>query len=256
LEAPHEPDPEQIERLVLGNLDAMAGSLFGPSPAPAVRIQIEAAKVRLKGFARIQAEQFAAGWRIVSVERKLGIEEGLSIGPLKLSGKIDRIERNDQTGAWRILDYKTRSKADPPAKKHFGPRLAPEWLPVAELEVPIGKRTYKKRWADLQLPLYRKILSHWHGSEIGGAPIVTAYFALPADPGDGAVLEFTELDEAAIASATECAEAVSALIHKGVFWPPQARKSPWDDPFGGLFLHGKPEDCIAPETIAFLEGRG
>ncbi|MBU6182817.1 MAG: PD-(D/E)XK nuclease family protein [Verrucomicrobia bacterium] len=256
LEAPHEPDPEKIERFVLGNLDEMAGSLFGPSPAPAVRVQIEAAKVRLKGFARIQAEQFAVGWRIVSVERKLEVEEGLSIGPLKLSGKIDRIERNDQTGAWRILDYKTRSKADPPAKKHFGPRLAPEWLPAAELEVPIGKRTYKKRWADLQLPLYRKILSHWHGSEIGGAPIVTAYFALPADPGDAAVLEFTELDEAAIASATECAEAVSALIHKGVFWPPQAQKSSWDDPFGGLFLHGKPEDCIAPETIAFLEGRG
>jgi hypothetical protein len=36
-----------------------------------VRIQIEAARMRLRGFARVQAQEIEEGWRIVEVERKL-----------------------------------------------------------------------------------------------------------------------------------------------------------------------------------------
>ncbi|MFM8831486.1 MAG: PD-(D/E)XK nuclease family protein, partial [Spartobacteria bacterium] len=255
-ETPEEANPAAIERLVLEHLKASATRLFGPSPSPAVRIQIEAAKLRLRAFSRIQAEQVAAGWRIVSTERKLEADgaNALPIGPLKLSGKIDRIEKNEQTGDWRVLDYKTHTKGISPAKKHFGPRITPEGLPEAEVNYNGAKGPVTSRWADLQLPLYAKILRHWHGTEIGDAPIITAYFTLSADPAETAVHEFTELDKDVMDSALACAKAIAGLVRKGVFWPPQPLKNSLNDPFEPLFLNGKPEACVAPETIVFLEG--
>ena len=255
-ETPHESDEGKIEHFVLGHLEASVKRLFGPSPSPAVRVQVAAAKIRLISFARVQAEQFAAGWRIVSAERKLAAdtENPFQIGPLNLSGKIDRIERNERTGEWRVLDYKTHSKAIPPAKKHFGPRLFSEWLPSAEFEFHNGKRQVKKRWADLQLPLYSHILRHWHGAEIGDKPVLTAYFTLSADPSETSVKDFTELNAEVMASSLECAKEIAGLVHRGVFWPPQPLKTSWDDPFRALFLNGKPENCFAPETIDFLKG--
>ena len=252
----NESNPTAIERLVLGHLDASVHQLFGPSPSPAVRVQVEAAKVRLKGFARVQAEQYAAGWRIVSVERKLESEgeNTLDIGPLKLSGKIDRIERNENSGAWRVLDYKTYAKADSPAKKHFGTSLSVEWLPEAAFTYNSPTVPKPKRWKELQLPLYAKILRHWHGAEMGNSPVHTGYFVLSADPAATAILEFTELDVEVMSSAMTCAERIAALVHNGNFWPPQPLKTSWVDPFEALFLNGNPEACIAPETIAFLKG--
>jgi ATP-dependent helicase/nuclease subunit B len=222
-----------------------------------VRVQIAAAQIRLRSFARVQAEQFAAGWRIVSAERKLeaDAENPFQVGPLNLSGKIDRIEKNELTGEWRVLDYKTHPKATPPGKKHFGPRLSSEWLPSAELEFHNGKRLVKKRWADLQLPLYSQILRHWHGAEIGDAPVLTAYFTLSADPSETSVNNFTELHEEVMASSLECAKEIADLVHRGVFWPPQPFKTSWDDPFKALFLNGNPENCVVMESMEFLKGR-
>ena len=251
-----ESDPAVIERLVFGHLDTSVHQLFGPSPSPAVRVQVEAARVRLKGFARVQAEEYAAGWRIVSVERKLESdgENPLPIGPLKLSGKIDRIERNESTGAWRVLDYKTYAKADSPVKKHFGTTLSVEWLSEAAFTYNSLRGPKPKRWKDLQLPLYAIILRHWHGAEIGESPVHTGHFVLSADPAATAIQEFTELDAEVMNSAMDCAKKIAVLVHKGHFWPPQPLKTSWDDPFEALFLNGNPEDCIAPETIAFLKG--
>jgi ATP-dependent helicase/nuclease subunit B len=255
-ETPHEAEPATIERLVLSHLDESVHRLFGPSPSPAVRIQVEAAMLRLKAFSRVQSEVVAEGWRIVSTERKLEAvgENPLLIGPLRLSGKIDRIEQNILTGAWRVLDYKTHAKVIPPSKKHFGPRLSKEWLPPALVEYHDGRRQNTKRWADLQLPLYREILRHWHGAEIGDMPVLTAYFTLSADPAETAVQEFIELNEEVMASAMDCAKEIAERVHSGLFWPPQPLKTSWNDPFEPLFLNGNPTACIAPDTIAFLEG--
>ena len=255
-ETPDESNSVQIERLVLGNLEASVHRLFGPSPSPAVRVQVEAAKVRLRGFARVQADQYAAGWRIVSVERKLEAkgENTLDIGPLKLSGKIDRIERNVISGAWRVLDYKTYAQADSPSKKHFGTNLSDEWLHEAVFNYSTPKGPKPKRWKDLQLPLYEKMLRHWHGPEIGGALVHTGYFVLSADPEASAVNEFIELDSDVMVSAMLCAEAIAKKVQNGNLWPPQPSKSTWGDPLESLFLNGKPEDCIEKETITFLKG--
>ncbi len=251
-----ESNPAVIERLVLGHLATSVDRLFGPSPSPAVRVQVEAAKVRLRGFARVQAEQYDAGWRIVSVERKLEWtgENTLDIGPLKLSGKIDRIEHNVISGAWRVLDYKTYAQADSPEKKHFGTCLSAEWLPEAAFIYNSPKGPKPKRWNDLQLPLYVKMLRHWHAPEMGEVPVQTGYFVLSADPEATAVNEFIELDSDVMDSAMACAKTIAERVQKGNFWPPQPLKTSWDDPFESLFLNGKPEDCIEEETITFLKG--
>ena len=253
---PDESDPAAIERLVFAHLDDSVHSLFGPSPSPAVRIQVEGARARLRAFAHLQAAEFAEGWRIVAAEQKLASDSlnPLSIGSLRLSGKIDRIEKNVLNGTWRILDYKTYAKSKTPAKQHFGPRLFPEWLPEAECVIGDPKKPKKKRWADLQLPLYRKILLHLHGEEMGAAPIETAYFILSADPSESAVERFPELDESVMNSAMACAEAVATRVAKGRFWPPQPPKGSWQDPFAAFFLNGKPDSCIAAETVEFLKG--
>jgi ATP-dependent helicase/nuclease subunit B len=256
-QTPNEANPERIEELVLEHLDAVVHTLFGPTPSPAVRIQIEAARMRLRGFARVQAAEFAAGWRIVEVERKLDAkaENPLQIGSLKFSGKIDRIEKNERLGVWRILDYKTHSKGTTPAKKHFGSRLPAEWLAGAEVDyIDANGTTRNKRWKDLQLPLYRHILQHWYGPQIGGQPITTAYFTLSADPAETAIHPFSELSEDVFSSAMNCAAEIARRVHAGEFWPPQPVNTSWDDPFEALFLNGKPEACFTEETIEFLKG--
>jgi len=246
-----ESEVAKIERQILSYLDAVVLEKFGTKLSPAVRIQVEAAKIRLRAFAHVQAAEFAKGWRIVSVERKLGAEENLAVGPLHLSGKIDRIERNEQSGAWRVLDYKTYAQSKTPAKSHFGPPSAVDWLPRAQLQ--IGGKS--KSWIDLQLPLYLRILRHWHGEDLGEAPPTTAYFILSADPGETSIQEFVELDSTVWNSAIACAEDIASRVSRGIFWPPQIASTRREDPFESLFTNGKPEDCIDPDTIRFLEGR-
>jgi hypothetical protein len=69
--------------------------------------------------------------------------------PFFLHGRIDRIDHNPSTGEWAVLDYKTGAFVDPPEKAH---RKS-------------GGRDDQKNqgrdhpWIDLQLPLYRRLLS-------------------------------------------------------------------------------------------------
>jgi ATP-dependent helicase/nuclease subunit B len=202
--------------------------------------------VRLRAFARVQAAEYAAGWRILEVEKRIDptSESPLTLGPLALSAQVDRIERHPDFGL-RILDYKTFSQAKSPAKTHFAAAQPDHFLPESQVLVE-GK---EKTWTDLQLPLYRSIASRLYPD----ATIQTAYFLLTADPSETQIATF-DLDEATYRSALTCAEAIAYRIAQGRFWPPQPHRSPWTDPLAALFLNGKPEDCLTPETIAFLKG--
>ena len=244
-ESPDVGGEGEIAALVLAHLELEVRTRFGPDPSSAVRVQVEAAKVRLRSFARVQAQEYAAGWRILEVERKIPAEDplALSIGGLKLSAKIDRIEGNG--GQIRVIDYKTQSgKVKGPEEKHFGPASA-AWLEEARVEV----NSKQKCWSDLQLPLYRRIAESLYPDH----PVQTAYFVLAADPEESRVIPL-ELGGDLIASAMRCAEAVALNVDRGIFWPPQPVKGGWDDPFALLFLNGEPEASLDAETMAFLKG--
>lgn len=252
--------PEQtIRGRVQQLLQDEARQQFGPQPAPAVQVQLANAATRLNAFARVQADCFAGGWIILDVERRLAADDEtpLQVGPLKLSGMIDRIEQHAETGALRIMDYKTFSGLKKPAQTHLGPN-AHNWLPAARVELTVGRRQSLKTWTNLQLPLYRKILEHWYPEETRAHTPETAYFVLPSDPNETGIYAFDELKEelnpGAYASALDCADSVATQIAAGVFWPPQPFRNNWVDPLAPLFVNGTPENCIHPETIQTLKG--
>ncbi len=243
---PEESDAGRIEELVIGHLAVEARALFGPSPSPTVRVQLEAVKARLREFATAQAAERAAGWTIIWTERKLEADgpDPLRLGGLALSAKVDRIERHPEHGL-RVLDYKSYATPKTPAESHLG---SPAGAAIEAALVSVGSR--EKAWKDLQLPLYRRITEHWYPGE----SVRVGYFVLPADPSLTAVEEW-DLDDELYASALGCAEAVAERVGRGVFWPPKEWKNQWADPVGAIFAGGSPDDCVAAGTIEFLEGR-
>ena len=69
-----------------------------------------------------------------------------------LRGKIDRIDHNPLTGEWAIFDYKTGDTGKAPEEVHR------------------KGRKNQREWVDLQLPLYRVLLSGVLGED--GTPLV------------------------------------------------------------------------------------
>lgn len=235
-------DAGEIARTVEDYLEREVLERFGPEPSPAVRVQIEAARVRLFAFARVQSEQIAEGWEIVETERKSKGE--LMIGGFPISAKIDRIQVNGDRV--RVLDYKTQTSLLAPEKAHLE-AASKACFPEAEVMF-MGKR---KAWVDLQLPLYRRI-----AEEIfPGKTIETAYFVLPADPQESGVIPLN-LGEDLLASALLCAETVASRIAGGNYWPPRQVPDSWEDPEGVFLQGGSTEQCLDEESVRFLKGRG
>lgn len=228
---------------------------FGQHPAPAVQIQIASARTRLDAFSREQAKCFSEGWVILDVERKLE-ETGknpLNIGPLRLTGTIDRIEQNAFTDILRVLDYKTFTSVKRPVQTHLAP-ISNNWFPLAKVQEGTGQQIDNKTWKNLQLPLYRKIVEHWYPNKCSEHRPELAYFVLPSDPNESGIYGFDELSEELYYSAIECAEALAVNIAGAVFWPPRPLPSNWADPVKSLFVNGHPEDCIECESISRLKG--
>jgi len=140
-------DPAELKTALLAAFEREARARYGSELTLPLVIQFESARHRLGRAAEIQAEARAQGWVIERTEEKFKLE----IGGLVVAGRIDRIESHRETGAWRVLDYKTSDTAGTPGEKHFRPLRAgespPEW---AMCEVG-GKA---KVWTDLQLALY------------------------------------------------------------------------------------------------------
>ena len=239
---PNLADREEIASAVLSSLEREIANRFGKDPSPAVRVQAEAARVRLLSFASVQAEQVAAGWKIVEAEYKSSGD--LVLGGLPVSAMIDRIEVNGDRV--RVLDYKTQTARKSPEEVHLT-ALSRAFLPEAQTSL----RGKSKAWVDLQLPLYRKIAE----KIFPGKTIETAYFVLAADPEESGVIPF-ELTEDLLESAGSCAEATAASIAKGVFWPPRQVPESWEDPLGIFLEGGSPDECLDPGTTRFLQGHG
>ncbi|MES2695640.1 MAG: PD-(D/E)XK nuclease family protein [Verrucomicrobiota bacterium] len=226
-------DEKVLREFLLSRFDLAAHRIYGENHTLPLVVQLESARQRLGRAAAIRAQDRAEGWVIERAEWKLSLD----LGGLEIRGKIDRIDRNESTGAFRVLDYKTSDTGVSPQKAHLRPlgrneEGLPEWMCV-ELE----GRTYV--WADLQLPLYLRALER--------EPWVTglmhcAYFNLPKAVGETGMIVWDGLTRDLRASAAACADGVAAAIRGGEFWPP--KEIPADrDPFATLFHHGA-EDSV------------
>lgn len=219
-------------------LDRLARERFGPEPALPLVIQLESARQRLGKAAEIEAGERAAGWRTVAVEQKFTFE----VGGLTVSGKIDRVDRHAETGAVRVLDYKTSDKPATPVEAHLR-SLRREETPPEWALVEVGEKS--RVWIDLQLPLYEHALA----AEFGGA-VVCGYFNLPKAVSETGVVLWDGLSPELRESARRCAEGVCAAIGAGEFWPPReltGRDAEMDE-FAALFQQGAAASVAWEET--------
>ena len=232
-------------------LHSVVAKHYGRHPSPVVRVQTESLRVRLRRFAALQAAERRAGWRIIESEYAVKKSAGFTIGPLVLTGTMDRVEVHEELGL-RILDYKTFNTTKTPEDTHFGPPRADDDLPEAAVMRPgRNHQPVERSWIDLQLPLYRRLASSiWPDHAKRG--LSTGYILLPADPDDTQVA-LLDLNADTQALAERCAETVADRVARGVFWPP-AESVDYDN-FADWFGGEHPKDVFDAATITALEGR-
>ncbi|MGE9267819.1 MAG: PD-(D/E)XK nuclease family protein [Verrucomicrobiales bacterium] len=210
---------EAIEEWVWAKLDDLVTAWFGEDWPLAIRLQADAMKQRLSWFARTQACLRAEGWRVEAVEKK--IEEEL--GEFILVGKVDRIDRHEKTGAWRILDYKTGKVGGKVESVHLA--SVTEKSPVPAHLAEDERALYEgRRWRQLQLALYAGLLTQRaeEAPELG-------YFALGDSEAGVKLVMWEDYEKAIGTSALACARMIAEKLAARVFWPPAEKGGRYDD---------------------------
>ena len=210
----HSSDPDEICDFLAERLDERAAQLVGRRRPPAISVQIEQGRTRLRAFADWQADRAAAGWVIEFVEQpgrdqaiELPVDEGRS---LTLHGRIDRIDRHPD-GRWAIFDYKTGDDGKSPEQTH---RKGEQWI-------------------DLQLPLYRELAGLLGVS----GNVELGYINLSGDTKSD-VGQPADWSEADLASALETATEVARKILDQQFLPLADRGEREYDDFAAICQQG------------------
>ncbi|MDO4584465.1 MAG: PD-(D/E)XK nuclease family protein [Planctomycetia bacterium] len=186
---------EILERELESLLEEYFTTRFPRSVLPAVNVQQEILRSRLKAFAAFQASW--DGGQIWALEKSLEMTLELpGGGKMNVTGRIDRIDFHPGLG-YTLMDYKSGDTL-----------LSPDSV-------------YKKKtgeWKDLQLPLYWEMMRRLPERE--NLPIRLGYLVLPKKTEDTAFLkadwETPQLEDA-LSQAADIAE----KIQNGIFWPPK-----------------------------------
>jgi RecB family exonuclease len=207
-------DARRIAEALEAALHDRVRTWLGDGAFPAVRLQVEQLRARLRAFATGQAAWAAEGKRIVCVEASVR-DATLDVDgvPFGLTGRIDRIDVDDRTGTLYLLDYKTSDRTKSPEEAH---RKA-------------------GRWVDLQLPLYRHLAARLD-LDVHAAGIRLGYVTLPSTTRHRNVLlgEWSETD---LAAADDVARAVVQRLRGPVsqrFWPPSDTPPPFSEEFAEI----------------------
>jgi ATP-dependent helicase/nuclease subunit B len=217
---------EEILQALNAGLDTRFADRFGSRPLPALRLQREQLRMRLRGFAALQAARNAQGWQIRGVE--IGpVGEGVPFevdgSVIFLRGRIDRVDYHPERRIWQLLDLKTSETASPPDQVHRRGRGA------------------ERRWVDLQLPLYR-ILARGllrEGATLlpPGAVLETGYLLLPG--GGDAAVALADWTDAELDDAREAAFEVVRLLRRNRFvWDPATSTIGPGDPLAPVVGRG------------------
>ncbi len=184
-------DAERIGAFLAGTLEDIAARLYGARPDMFVRLQLKGIEQRLRACAEAQARWRGEGWKIVSAESA----HQLAVGDWILSAKFDRVDCNEKTGQWMVIDYKTYDSA--PAgcarKNHL--------LTNRDGSV--------KRWKDLQLPLYARMACG--AFSVSPERMGAAYFLAPKNISDTRVEPWDDMDAYAEAAWDEARAALRRI---------------------------------------------
>ncbi|MCL2119695.1 MAG: PD-(D/E)XK nuclease family protein, partial [Planctomycetaceae bacterium] len=191
-------DAGQIADYLSRQLDAVVKDVYGAAHRPVIAVQVEQLRIRLNAFAVAQAKHAAEGFEILHVEYSPPTEDGSAIvdvdgRPIKLRGRIDRVDFNHHSGKYVLLDYKTTAAGDAPEKTH----------------------RQKGEWVDLQLPLYEWIFSEHNDVEWG---IDVGYVSLPKDVSKTGFL-IADWQYHDFENARNTAQEVIRKIRREVVWP-------------------------------------
>ena len=237
----------QVDRLLI--------EWFGLSTPAIVALQADSVKRRLAAFADCQVAWRREGWKIVATEESLQVVyDGTTI-----HGRCDRVDVNETTGEWRVIDYKTwdtmergtpfdTTKSVVDFAKHRG-------LPIATQVDERGK-VKEMAWKSLQLPLYCAML------EANDDPRFTAARAAKRSACYcilGKTAEETGFTEAMASDSwqTDAERLVRQLlseIRRGVFWPPSPADK-WQYDYAGI-LYDLPEFSVNLDWLADQRKRG
>ncbi|MCZ6796217.1 MAG: PD-(D/E)XK nuclease family protein [Planctomycetota bacterium] len=219
-------DADIIARHLDDLLDGLVLRSYGREPRPAVLVQVEQLRRRLQGFARWQAEWAAEGWRIEHVEIDVDDDAGAALEVdgegMRLRGRIDRIDRHEETNTWAVFDYKTSERGDTPEKTH---------------------RRRDGEWVDLQLPLYRHLV---RAVGIPGDPRL-GYIVLPGDA-DRVRQHFASWGKEELAGADDKARWVIRQVRRQVFWPPIRPVPRVFEDYRWIYQQGSPVAALAEST--------
>lgn len=179
---------EAIETWIMQELHRLALARFGRSRSATISVQLKMAESRLGAFAKWQVENFREGWRIFYTEQDLTCDDFRDIHgrPVRLRGRVDRIDRHQRSGKWRVLDYKTSETAEGPDTTH----------------------RKKDEWVDLQLPLYRLLVRSLKIEK----KVELGYINLPGDLTKAGV-EIAEWSDSQLEQAEQLARQLAADIY-------------------------------------------
>lgn len=218
-------DAGEIRSFLCERVDAQLAERFGSAVPAIVAMQGESVKRRLGNFASVQAERRAAGWRIAAVERKLEI----TYGHTRFHGKCDRIDRNEATGEWCVIDYKT-------------------WDSAAKARPFENRKDGTRAWKSLQLPIYCAMLDVDGSEGFSEARLenISSCYCVLGKTADE--VRFTEpVGGAFVAEAEAVLRELVGRIERGIFWPPAATKE-WRYDYGD-WLRPSPEESVDPAWI-------
>jgi len=213
------PDPEAAARRLDRLLDRSVERRLDPDPLPAVPLQVEQLRRRLHAFAAWHARRLSEGWRVIAAEAAPpdgGVPLDVDGAPVRIMGRVDRIEAHGERGELALFDYKTGDSPRDPDRAH---------------------RSRQGEWRDLQLPLYRHLLPHLLdrdggrvAPELDGLRVRLGYIHLPGSV-EGVGARIANWDDEVLASALDRARsAIRALRRDPVipFDPEASRPSRWD----------------------------
>ncbi len=227
-------EPGDIGSTVSRLLDALVKDRFETPLSLPLLVQVESARQRLMAFAEVQAEERRDGWRIMEAEITFAEFRGAPwvLDGWEIRGKIDRIDYHEATDRWRVLDYKTTDKAEPPERMHLRGGSERDWPPDYAR---VG--SLSKWWTNLQLPLYRQLIV-----DAGRRDVSCGYFNLPKAVTATGVSVWPDFGDDLAASALGCAQGVISDVERGRFWPPNPH-NPYPQNAG--WFHPDPERTVA-----------
>lgn len=215
-------DEGRIREVLLAQMEDYCSNIYGRRHSLAMQVQFESARERLSHAARMFAAERANGWFPKYVEWSFHKDRPFVINGIAIHGKIDLIEENQNSGQWRLIDFKSSDTESKPEEAHRKKVTAHTSAPQYARFF-IDETEYC--WTDLQLPLY--LLAVQNLTEKDAGDLEVGYFNLPKAVTQTGYSAWTNCADY-IKPAEICVGAVLGNIAAKVFWPP-AEKVQYDD---------------------------